>query len=183
MFRLPISYASAGYLAVGDPTTYPGGQDKIALSNVAMVAGSNVLLSEVAQSTGINLNWGVFPMPGDGEGAGFAVESDVLAIHRSSANAQAAFDFLMLLVSGEFDQLYADVSGGIPVDPANVSAVRGAQELMKTAPTHGFGLLREEHSQLFSRLWNGYYKTPSYFAGAMNALAWEYVPEPTEGVG
>ena len=183
LFRLPIDYAGAGYLAKGDPAAYPGGQEKLALSNVAMVAGSNLLCPEVERSTGMDLNWGVFALPGDGVGKGFAAESNVLAIHRDSPNARAAFDFLMLLTTGEFDQLYADVSGGIPADPGNAVSVRGAKKLLEQAAPHDFGLLREEHNELFSRLWNGYYKTPSYFAGSMNALAWEYVPEPTEGVG
>lgn len=183
LFRLPIKYAEDGYLAKGDPTAFPGGQDKLALSNVTMVAGSNALCRQVEQSTMMDVSWGVFSYPGDGEGKGFAAESQVLAVHRESPNAQAAFDFIMLLTTGEFDQLYADVSGGIPADPANVSSIRGAKELLEQADTHGFGLLKDEHNELFSRLWNGYYKTPSYFAGAMNNLAWEYVPASTEGVG
>ena len=183
LFGLPIDYAAAGYLAKGDPTSFPGGQDKLALSNVVMTAGSNLLCPQVEESTGMDLNWGVFPFPGEGEGKGFAAESRVLAIRRESSNAQAAFDFIMLLTTGSFDQLYADVSLGIPADPANESAIRGAAQLLQQADSQGFGLLKADHNELFARLWSGYYKTPNYFASAMNSRASAYKIEPEESVG
>ena len=183
LFRLAIQYAEAGYLAKGDPVAYPGGQDKLALSNVAMVVGSSALCAQVERSTMMNVSWGVFPYPGDGAGKGFAVESQVLAVHKDSANAQAAFDFIMLLTTGEFDQLYASVSEGIPADPANTSAIAGARELLAQADTRGIGLLSDANTELFSRLWNGWYKTPDYFASAMNRLQVEYIPKETQGVG
>ena len=183
LFRLPIEYAAAGYLAKGDPSTFPGGQNKIALSNVAMVAGSNELCGQVERSTMMDVNWGVFAYPGDGPGTGVAVESRVLAVHKNSENAQAAFDFIMLLTTGAFDQLYADVSEGIPADPANVSRIDGAQKLLNQADVLGIGLLNPEDNELFTRLWNGWYKTPSYFAAAMNGLAASYEIITNAGVG
>lgn len=183
LFRLAIRYAEDGYLAKGDPTAFPGGQDKLALSNVAMAVGSNDLCGQVERSTMMDVSWGVFPYPGDGAGKGFAVESRVLAVHKDSSNAQAAFDFIMLLTTGEFDRLYASVSEGIPADPANESAITGAAELLELADTRGIGLLSDAHRELFTQLWNGWYKTPDYFAAAMNRLKGEYIPAATEGVG
>lgn len=183
LFRLAIDYAAAGYLAAGDPSAFPGGQDKIALSNVAMVAGSNEMCAQVERSTMMDVNWGVFAYPGHGPGKGFAVESQVLAVHKDSANAQAAFDFIMLLTTGEFDQLYADVSEGIPADPANACAIEGACELLERADSGGMGLLNPKDNELFTRLWNGWYKTPSYFAAAMNGLSSDYTPVTNAGVG
>lgn len=183
LFRLPIDYAAAGYLAKGDPAVFPDGQDKIALSNVAMVAGSNELCAQVEQSTMMDVNWGVFAYPGDGPGKGFAVESQVLAVHKDCANAQAAFDFIMLLTTGDFDQLYADVSEGIPADPGNVSSIEGAMALLEKGDIRGMGVLGSGDNELFSRLWNGWYKTPSYFAAAMNGVSSAYIPAVTEGVG
>lgn len=183
LFRLAINYAEMGYLAKGDPAAFPGGQDKLALSNVAMVPGSSDLCAQVEESTLMDVNWGVFPYPGDGVGKGFAVESQVLAIHKDCTNAQAAFDFILMLTTGAFDQLYADVAEGIPADPANESAIRGAVELVAQADKDGIGLLRSKDNELFSRLWNGWYKTPGYFASAMNGLAGAYTPAATEGVG
>ncbi len=183
LFRLAIDYADVGFLAKGDPTAFPGGQDKLALSNVAMVPGSSELCTQVEESTLMDVRWGVFPYPGDGPGKGIAAESQTLAVHKDCANPQAAFDFIMLLTTGEFDQLYADAAEGIPADPANESAIVGAMELLKQADKQGIGMLRAEDNELFSRLWNGWYKTPGYFASAMNGLAGTYTPPVTEGVG
>ncbi len=183
LFKLAIDYASAGYLAKGDPAVFPSGQDKLALSNVVMIPGSSELCAQVERSTLMDVNWGVFPYPGDGTGKGFGVESQVLAIHRDCANAQAAFDFIMMLTTGEFDQLYADAAEGIPADPNNECGIAGAMELLNQAEARGFGLLRREDNELFSRLWNGWYKVPGYFASAMNGISGFYIPAATEGVG
>ena len=183
MFRKPIDYAAAGYLAKGDPAAFPGGQDKIALSNVAMVAGSTELCAQVERSTMMNVNWGVMAFPGDGPGTGCGAESRVLAVHKDSANARAAFDFIMLLTTGEYDRLYAEVVEGIPADPANECTIQGAKELLNRADIRGMGLLNPQDNELFTRLWNGWYKTPSYFASAMNGLSAAYKIAANPGVG
>lgn len=183
LFQRAIDFADAGYLSKGDPTAFPGGQNKIALSNVAMVVGGNEMCLQVEQYSKMETRWGVFPYPGDGAGKGYGIRSDTLAIHAQSENPEAAFEFLMLLTTGEFDQLYADVTGGIPADPNNFSAIVGARELLMDADTRLIGLLKPEHNELFCQLWNGWYKRATYFAGAINNLAWYYQPEPTEGVG
>lgn len=183
LFKLAIQYAEAGYLAKGDPAAFPAGQDKVALSNVAMVAGSNELCGQVERSTMMDVNWGVFGYPGDGEGKGYGAESRVLAVHKDTKVPQAAFDFIMLLTTGEFDQLYADVTEGIPADPANECAIQGALALLEQADVRGFGLLTNEDQELFSRLWSGWYKTPGYFASALNGLAKKYPQAAPEAVG
>lgn len=183
LFQRCVDYAAAGYLAKGDPSALPRGREKIALSNVAMTVGNNLLCGQVERSTLMDVNWAVYPYPGDGEGSGAAVESQVLAVHRESENAQAAFDFIMLLTTGEFDRLYASCAEGIPADPANTSTIRGAGELLAQVKSEGMGLLKEADNELFSRLWSGWYKNAYYFAGAMNELSADYeMPEP-EGVG
>lgn len=182
VFKRAIQYAEAGYLAKGDPCTFPGGQEKLALSNVVMVPGSSTLCARVEQGTLMDVNWGVFPYPGDGTGKGFAVESQTLSVHKDCANPQVAFDFIMLLTTGDFDQLYADLGSGIPADPANVCSIAGAMELLENGDTRGIGLLRSQDNELFSRLWNGWYKTAGYFASAMNTLGSQMFPA-NEGVG
>ena len=182
-FRRAINYAESGYLATGDPSTFPAGQEKLALSNVALVPGSSELCGQVERSTMMDVNWAVFPYPGDGAGKGYGVESRTLSIHKDCADPQVAFDFIMLLSTGSFDQLYADLGNGIPADPANESSIAGAMELMEQADTRGIGLLQSKDNELFSRLWNGWYKTPGYFASAMNALQSSYAPPVSQGVG
>jgi len=183
LFKLASDYASVGFLAKGDPAVFPAGQEKLALSNVVMVPGSSQLCAQVERSTLMDVNWGVFPFPGDGTGRGYGVEAQALAVHKNCENPQAAFDFIMLLTTGVFDQLYADAAVGIPADPGNECAIAGALELLSQADGRGFGLLRSQDNELFSRLWNGWYKTPGYFASAMNGISGSYVPPATEGVG
>lgn len=183
LFQRCVDYAAAGYLAKGDPSALPRGQEKIALSNVAMTVGNNLLCGQVERGTLMDVNWAVYPYPGDGSGSGVAVESQVLAVHKDSGNSQAAFDFIQLLTTGEFDRLYASCAEGIPADPANTSVIRGASELLAQAGSEGMGLLSAADNELFSRLWNGWYKNAYYFAGAMNELTTGYETPDSEGVG
>lgn len=183
VFKRAIDYAGAGYLAKGDPSAFPSGQEKLTLSNVVMVPGTSEICVQVERGTLMDVNWGVFPYPGDGPGKGFGVESQTLSIHKNCENPQAAFDFIMLLTTGAFDQLYADLGNGIPADPGNDFSLTGARELLAQADTRGMGLLGPENNELFSRLWNGWYKTAGYFASAMNELDVNRQPKVTQGVG
>ncbi len=149
-------FVECGFLAKGTPAAYPAGQNKLALSNAAMAAGSNRLCSQVIQAAQAEMTWGVFPWPGEGPGTGTAVDADVLAIRRSSRNVQAAFDFIMLLATGEFDQLRADLSGGIPADPGNVSTIAGAAEALTAAQPRSLGLVAE--TDKIRKLWQGKYQ-------------------------
>ena len=181
MIQNAIQFAEMGYLVKGNPATYPNGQNRLAQSNAVMVAGSNRLCAEVEAVTAMDVSWGVFPYPGDGPGTGLLLDSQVLAVNRSSINPQAAFDFIMLLATGEFDQLRADVGGGIPADPANVSVIYGADEAMKAATAQAPKWFRAENNLLFTRLWNGYYKTGAYFADQLNKLASAFESEKPVG--
>lgn len=156
-----IDFVSGGNLLT---SAYPGGQNKLGLSNAAMTVGSNVLCAEVENAACVNLNWGVFPWPGEGTGAGCLISSDVLCVHKDSENMQAAFDFVMLLCTGEFDQLRADLTEGIPADPANESPITGAVELLQNAQKATAQLPGELPAEVFSKLWQGKYKTAEQFA-------------------
>ena len=54
------------------------------------------------------------------------------------------FDFLMLLVTGEFDQLRTDLSCGIPADPRNESAIIGAMDAIAAAQPEPLGLMGQK---------------------------------------
>lgn len=145
----------SGFLMDGCPMEYPAGQNKIALSNAVMAAGSNRLCGQVEQATLINISWGVFAWPGSGDGAGTAVDADVLAVCRTTPNAQAAFDFILLLATGEFDQLRADLSGGIPADPANESAISGACGLLAASDGRSLAPVAAPDNSRILKLWQG----------------------------
>ena len=176
-----IQFAEEGYLVKANPATYPEGQNRLAQSNAVLVAGSSVLCSEVAQSTQTDMKWGVFPYPGDGPGTGVLVDADMLVVHADSEMPEAAFEFAMLLTTGGFDQLRADVTLGIPADPANASPITGANACMAAATPQGPKWFTPENNLLFSRLWNGWYKTGAYFANQLNALAKNFAHEKTVG--
>ena len=159
---------ASGYLASGTPAVYPEGFIRLAGSNAVMMASSDRLCQKMEQDGKIDVQWGVFPWPGDGVGTGTAVDAQVLAINKNTTNPQAAFDFIQLLTSGEFDQLRADLRSGIPADPNNESVIVGAVETMKKASSESFGLLDTYYNEIYAQLWQGVYPTGKAF---FNALA------------
>lgn len=181
MIQEAIGFAEAGYLVKGTPAAYPLGQDRLAQSNAVFVAGSNVLCGEVEESTLSDMSWGVMPYPGDGPGTGLLVDADVLTVHTACTAPEAAFDFIMLLTTGEYDQLRADVTVGIPADPANSSPITGANTCMAVATAQAPKWFTPDNNELFCRLWNGYYKTGAYFANQLNLLAKNFESEKSVG--
>lgn len=181
MIQEAINFASAGYVSKGTPDTYPEGQDRLIQSNALLVAGSNVLCREVEESTMMDANWGVFAYPGDGPGNGVLVDADVLMVGNTCKTPEAAYEFVMLLTTGEFDQLRADVTEGIPADPGNISPIAGANTCMAAATPQAPKWFTAEENLLFSRLWNGWYKTGSYFGDQINRLARNFANEKSVG--
>ena len=161
-----MAFVEVGNMAYGTPVEHPAGQNKMALSGSAMTIGTNAACAAVEAGTLVDLNWGVFPYPGE-TGSGTWMKADVLMIHKDSPNAQAAFDFLMLLVTGEFDQLRADLSEGIPADPANASMINGAMDAIAAAQPEPVGLLGRKQQDATVKLWSGWYKKVSSYASAL----------------
>lgn len=168
------NYVSAGYLAYTTPAANPGGQNRIALSDCAMIYGSSAMCGQVEADTVTSLRWGMFAYPGIGSGESvISVDADVLAISASCQNPQAAFDFLMLLTTGEFDQLRADVTNGIPADPNNTSPIRGALEALSEAQTREAWSVEfsEKQENAIIKLWQGKYQEEDGFSKAMDRLS------------
>ena len=166
-------FVKAGFLAYATPAAYPAGQNRMGLSNCAFVYGTNDLCAQVEEDTMTELSWGMFPYPGVGGAEPvISVDADVLAVSADSENPQAAFDFIMLLVTGEFDQLRADITNGIPADPNNESPVAGAVEameitqVMETAEAD----FDEQQMTVILKLWQGKYKDDDAFVKAMDKL-------------
>lgn len=181
MIQEAISFAEKDYLVKGTPTAFPGGQNRLGQSNAVFVAGSNITCGEVERACLADMKWGVFPYPGDGPGTGLLVDADVLAVNVSCPEPEAAFDFIMLLTAGEFDQLRADVAVSIPADPDNTSVIAGANACMASATAQAPKWFTPDNNELFCRLWNGYYKTGAYFANQLNTLAQKFESEQSVG--
>ena len=159
-------FAQSGYMTYGTPTDYPAGQNKMGISNSAMMVGTNGDCADIEEETLTDLHWGMFPYPGELE-SGMWMEADLVAVHPDCRNPQAAFDFVMLLVTGEFDQLRADVTGGVPADPANTSPIAGAMEALKTEQPQPLGVFGTKQTDPAVKLWSGWYDKANRYAIAL----------------
>ena len=159
-------FVKDGNMATGTPAETPVGQNKMAQSNSAMMVGTNADCANVEEANLMELNWGVFPYPG-ALSSGTWMTADMLVIHRDSKHAQAAFDFLMLLVTGEFDQLRTDLVCGIPADPCNVSPILGAMEAISAAQPEALGLMGQKQMTAAVRLWSAYYSQAGRYASLL----------------
>lgn len=181
MIQEAINFAENGYLVKGTPASFPNGQNRLGHSNAVFVAGPTDLCNEVEQACLADMNWGVMPHPGNGPGSGLLVDADVVAISTDCTNPEAAFSFAQLVTTGGYDQLRADVSVGIPADPRNSSVIFGANDCMAKATPKAPRWFNPGHSELFCRLWNGYYKTGKYFAGQLNEVSHDFDNEKSVG--
>lgn len=159
-------FVQDGNMATGTPAETPVGQNKMASSNAAMMVGTNADCADVEEASLMDLNWGVFPYPGN-LSSGTWMTADMLVIHRNTKHAQAAFDFLMLLATGEFDQLRADLSVGIPADPENESPVSGAMDAIRAAQPEPLGLMGKKQMTAAVRLWSAYYSQSGRYASLL----------------
>ena len=179
-----IDFVKAGYLADGAPDEYPSSQNKIGLTGkVAMVVCANYVAAEVNNNSGTEINWGMFNYPaveGGADPSNAYAGANSLAITKYSENAQAAFDFLMFLTSGEFDQKMADAASQIPADPRNTAPaiMNGTIEALQATDsplTWNMGLnenadLKANFKDIIIGLFEGKYATGEDFAAAMDAL-------------
>ena len=167
-----IDFASAGYLVKGSPSEFPAGQNKLAISNAAMVLGNTELCRQVEETTLTEVSWGMFSWPG----SQIAYDAEVLVMNADTGNTQAAFAFIKLLTTGEFDQLRADVTGGIPADTANQSPIAGAAEAAAAADVAIPGRLPagEGITELIGKLWKGEIRDAKDFAKSMDGFYAEY---------
>ena len=159
-------FVQDGNMATGTPAETPVGQNKMASSNAAMMVGTNAACADVEEASLMDLNWGMFPYPGN-LSSGTWMTADMLVIHRNTKHAQAAFDFLMLLATGEFDQLRADLSVGIPADPENESPVSGAMDAIRAAQPEPLGLMGKKQMTAAVRLWSAYYSQSGRYASLL----------------
>ena len=179
-----IDFVKAGYLADGAPDEYPSSQNKIGLTGkVAMVVCANYVAPEVNGNSGTEINWGMFNYPsveGGVDPSNAYAGANSLAITKYSENPQAAFDFLMFLTSGEFDQKMADQASQIPADPANTAPpiMSGTVETLKATTNPlawNMGLndnadLKTSIFDVIINLYSGKYATGEDFSAALDAL-------------
>ncbi len=177
-----IDLVNAGYLADGAPDEYPSSQTKVGLGEAAMVVCANYVTAEVNAAVGEEIDWGLFNYPsvdGGAEPTAAYAGANSLAIASYSEHPQEAFDFIMFLVTGEWDQKMADTAAQIPADPNNTApaALNGTVETLKAAdkPMTWCGSLNthpawDSMKTLFTELFEGKYEDGAAFCAAMDAL-------------
>lgn len=127
-----------GYMSPYAPSNYPEGQNEIGFGESCMILNASWIPNEINQNTGADVDWGFFPWPSveggvDGAEASM-VGSQGFGIVEKGAHKQEAFDFLLTVVTGEFDSKIAEAVYSIPSDVANTTwpaAVSGAEPYFK----------------------------------------------------
>lgn len=105
------------------PGTYPDNENEIGYEEAAMIVNASWVPAEITNNTDCDLEWGMFNYPSVDGGTDPATVTNVgaqaFAIPAASENRQAAFDLIMKITTGEFDQQMALETASIPADPTN----------------------------------------------------------------
>ena len=178
-----IDLRNEGFLADGAPDEFPSSQNKIGFGQAAMIVCANYVTAEVNQNTGTEVNWGLFNYPavdGGVENSAAYAGANSLAVTEYSENPQEAFDFIIFLTTGEWDQKMADAAAQIPADSRNTapSNLTGTIETLKAADkpmTWCAGLnanadLKDTIKSMCVELFEGKYADGAAFCAALDAL-------------
>ncbi|OUP48083.1 ABC transporter substrate-binding protein [Lachnoclostridium sp. An181] len=114
---------SKGYFSEYAPGAFPECENEIGYEETAMIVNASWIPDEVTNNTGCDLEWGMFPYPAveggvDGTEA-MMVGAQGMSVNKNSKNAQAAFELMMFITTGEWDAKIASQTNAIPADPAN----------------------------------------------------------------
>lgn len=178
-----IDLRNKGFLADGAPDEYPASQNKIGFGEAAMVICGNYVTAEVDGNTGTQVNWGFCNYPavdGGADNASVYGGANSLAITDYSENPQEAFDFIIFLTTGEWDQKMATEAKQIPADTRNKAypSLEGSVEALQAAEkpmTWCAGLnanadLKDTIKSMCTELFEGKYADGAAFCAALDAL-------------
>ena len=149
----------------------------------AMVVCANYVTSEVNKNAGTEVNWGLFNYPavdGGVDNTSAYAGANSLAVTEYSENAQAAFDFIIFLTTGEWDQKMANEAGQIPADSRNtapasqagtIETLLAAEKPMTwCAGIHENDGLKDTIKSMCIELFEGKYADGAAFCAALDAL-------------
>lgn len=173
-----IDFVNAGYLAEGAPDQYPASQTKIGLGTAAMIVCADYVCAEVNNSVG-EVDWGffAFPTPENCADTSSYAGANSMAITKYSENAQAAFDFILYVVTGTYGQKLVDNCKQIPADVSLTEAtlagsVVALQNTIK--PMSWCGNIHSDRVQgyrdLSTAIFEGKYADGAAWCAAMDAL-------------
>ena len=178
------SLFSKGYMSEYAPANYPEGQNEIGFGESAMILNASWIPNEINQNTGTEVNWGFFPWPtveGGVDGIeGSMVGSQGFGIVDKSEHKQEAFDFILTVVTGEYDKKMADTVLSIPADVENTewpAVVAGAEPYFKQmSKTYQWAVGLENNAAFRDFVFDNLIKlakleyTPDQFIEAMAAM-------------
>lgn len=114
---------SSGYLSEYAPANWPEGENELGYEETAMVVNASWVPQEITNNTECDLDWGMFSYPAVDGGVdgteGMMVGAQGMSINKDSKNAQAAFDLIMFITTGEYDSKISLTTNSIPADPNN----------------------------------------------------------------
>lgn len=119
-----VDLREKGYLSDTCPDEFPNGENELGFGTAAMVVNASWVPGEITNNTSCEETWGMFNFPSMTENDVDAntvanIGAQALGVNAKSENPQEAFDFIMFLTSGEYDQKMATESNGIPADTRN----------------------------------------------------------------
>lgn len=118
-----VDLVEKGYLEEAAPGAYPASENTIGFEETAMIVNASWVPSEITNNTQCDIDWGMFNYPAVDGGKDPATVANVGAqafgIPAYSENAQAAFDLIMKITTGEGDQKIALATDNMPTDPTN----------------------------------------------------------------
>lgn len=178
-----IDLINKGYFVEGAPDEFPSSENKIGFGQAAMIVCANYVTAEVNNNTQTQVNWGLFNYPavdGGADNASAYAGANSLAITSYSENPQEAFDFIIFLTTGEWDQKMADEAAQIPADSRNKApaVLNGTVETLLAADkpmTWCAGIsanadVKDAIKSLCVELFEGKYATGADFCAALDAL-------------
>lgn len=114
---------TSGYFSEFAPGAFPECENEIGYGETAMIVNASWIPDEVTNNTACDLEWGLFPYPaveGGVDGTeGMMVGAQGMSINNKTKNAQAAFELIMFITTGEWDAAIATATNAIPADPSN----------------------------------------------------------------
>lgn len=181
-----LTLVEKGYLEENAPGAYPASENEMGLTeNVAMCVNASWLPAEIANNTGTTLDWGMFNYPsvdgGKDPNTVANIGGQAFAIPAYSENGQEAFDFIMMLVKGEWDQKFSDDCQVLPADTTNTNypemlkACQNAFSTLTDVYEWNMGLnvnsdVKAGRKTTLQKLFEGEYETADEFLEAMDAL-------------
>ena len=173
-----IDFVNAGYLVDGAPDQYPNSQNKLGLGQAAMIVCADYVCAEVNNTVG-EVDWGFmnFPVVDNCVDPSAYCGANSMAITSYTENAQAAFDFILYVVTGTYGQKLVDNCSQIPADVRLTEATLiGSVETLKntTAPMSWCAAIDgnklQGYKDLSTQIFEGKFADGAAWCEAMDAL-------------